>query len=242
MAQRGVDAWISSLLDTHASPSVSLEPAKELKTPVTSGPTSSESLENVNQLSLFSKTSKATFQKDFVKSSKASWNWGTAVNGEFIPQPKPVLPIGGTEFSSWRTPSVEEVGPRLETLSTIDGGPLEAGKRIYRTTPNGERVNQTVTLGLQAEKVWMTPTTRDHKDGTNPSPKAPTNDLLGRQDPRVTGAMSPKNSGLRLNPLFVEWLMGFPPGWISLEPSAMPLSPSKQPSPSEISKGGCSDD
>ena len=131
-------------------------------------------------------------------------------------------------------------------------------------------VNKHFHLNAAASK-WPTPGANDHKDGTNPSEKAPTNYLPGPPAPRATGRESLGGSNRRwpspqasdwknkscsrdtalsndkampdfaktwatkrrLNPLFVEWLQGFPFGWISFEPWAMPSSPSKQPSPSE---------
>jgi hypothetical protein len=43
----------------------------------------------------------------------------------------------------------------------------------------------------------------------------------GRQAPRVTGPTFPPNSGpLRLNPAFVEYLMGWPHGWTDFAPVA----------------------
>ena len=77
--------------------------------------------------------------------------------------------------------------------------------------------------------TWATPTSRDHKDGTNPSEAVPTNSLLGRQAPRTqtggsesleNGQTSPRPSTKRLNPSFVEWVMGVPIGWTSLKPLA----------------------
>ena len=65
--------------------------------------------------------------------------------------------------------------------------------------------------------------------------------MHGPQDPKQTGAESPKTSGLRLNPRFVEWLMGFPDEWTVCEHSATPSSQHKQPSPSENLHGGSDD-
>jgi hypothetical protein len=57
---------------------------------------------------------------------------------------------------------------------------------------------------------WAMPTTRDWKDGTATS-DVETNCLLGRQAPR---SMNDGNKcPLTLNPLFVEWLMGWPINW-----------------------------
>ena len=75
-------------------------------------------------------------------------------------------------------------------------------------------------------KNWQTPTSRDYKDG-NPSEAVPANSLLGRQAPRMptdgqnssqSDQTSPPQSAKRLNPRFVEWLMGFPTGWTDLQP------------------------
>jgi hypothetical protein len=79
--------------------------------------------------------------------------------------------------------------------------------------------------------LWATATSRDHKDGANPSEAVPTNGLLGRQAPR-SGIAGPPSSPdgltlprLRLSPRFVEWLMGFPLGWTDSEPLVMPSCP-----------------
>jgi DNA (cytosine-5)-methyltransferase 1 len=71
---------------------------------------------------------------------------------------------------------------------------------------------------------WATPTSRDWKDGANPSLAVATNSLLGRQDPRTPMAgdesLPPgQTSRRRLNPRFVEWLMGCPEGWVDLTSS-----------------------
>jgi len=143
------------------------------------------------------------------------------------------------------------------------------GGQNYRTTPGGGlRKLEDQAEWRQSIPMWATPTTQDWKDGTDPSEKAPTNSLLGRQAPRseISGPPSSPSdptsrqqwqtptvqdaqsrpytypSGdktnafptlmgqaagwpkprLRLSPLFVEWLMGFPEGWTDSRPSATP--------------------
>jgi hypothetical protein len=99
---------------------------------------------------------------------------------------------------------------------------------------------------LQAEaQNWPTPGANDHKGTAKVGQRRGQLDeaaeqkfqtspyLPGPPAPKETGATSPSTSGLRLNHLFVEWLMGFPFGWISFEPWAMPSSPSRQHLPSE---------
>ena len=65
------------------------------------------------------------------------------------------------------------------------------------------------SLRVHAARLWLTPTRRDHKDGTNVA-GVDENALLGRQ-------VKPSKGGGALNPEFVCWLMGFPEGWLNLE-------------------------
>ena len=116
------------------------------------------------------------------------------------------------EASSWRTSQVSF----MEELNTFsETWPRSGSMR------NGE-VSERQTLAHHTEESesssWATPTGRDWKDGSNPSDKVPTNALLGRQAPRtpMPGRKLVNNTTLRLNPLFVEWLMGWPEGWVRL--------------------------
>tara|TARA_R110000822_G_scaffold9781_8_gene37559 strand:- start:106 stop:900 length:795 start_codon:yes stop_codon:yes gene_type:complete len=116
---------------------------------------------------------------------------------------------------------------------------------LKRQAKWSHKYHNSMPLGVKV-KTWPTPGAADgekmplqHKGGNPTLEGAARASSTSPPAPKETGQESPKNSGLRLNPLFVEWLMGFPSGWISFEPSAMPLSPSKQPSPSENSGGDC---
>ena len=67
--------------------------------------------------------------------------------------------------------------------------------------------------GIRQNK-WSTPTSREGKDGTAEACKnVPTNGLLGR-----TIHEGQNQPTAALNPDWVEWLMGLPKGWTSLEP------------------------
>lgn len=126
------------------------------------------------------------------------------------------------EAELWSTPNVPN-GGRTQSAEHIESrGQTAKGKR---------------QVGLHNEaSLWAWPTTRDHKDGSNPSEAVPTNGLLGRQAPRMMQDGKPSSleaptlrQRLRLNPLFVEWLMGWPLGWTDFARVEMGLS---QPKPS----------
>jgi hypothetical protein len=88
----------------------------------------------------------------------------------------------------WRTQQANEAGAKVETLYTKDGQPAR--------------------LGSQAQ-AWATPNTRDHKDNgtTQPPSIGQTRGFsLGQQ-------MVTTSTPGKLNPRWVETLMGLPVGW-----------------------------
>ena len=103
--------------------------------------------------------------------------------------------------------------------------------------PNGNAVERRKKGGCrnlsQEVHMWPTPTSRDHKDGSAAACRnVPVNGLLGRAvhyptphancstgaGQRGTGGPNLQTAvGGTLNPLWVELLMGFPPGWTDME-------------------------
>jgi hypothetical protein len=154
-----------------------------------------------------------------------------------------------SELRMWAHPTVESVGGALgswmtpNTMDSLTPKTQEALDHEYthregRSTPNNLRDQVSVQQG---EKNWPTPTSTQHKGWSEGHNRANTNDRLdyqverpanlrGRQAPRMqtggsesseSGRTSPKPSLKRLNPSFVEWMMGVPIGWTSLKPLEM---------------------
>ncbi len=117
--------------------------------------------------------------------------------------------------NSWATPQAHDV---------TQGNPERVGR--FGTKAGGRN--------LTDEGVaWATPTTRDWKDGAAAA-DVETNCLLGRQAPR--SVKDGNASTLSLNPLFVEWLMGWPIGWTDCGSAVTALSPWLRLMRSELSR------
>jgi hypothetical protein len=69
--------------------------------------------------------------------------------------------VGGANLADavqmWRTPATSDTGTPPEKLTTVDGEPARIGQRMYRDGKDGERINQTQSLGLQVQVLWQTP-------------------------------------------------------------------------------------
>jgi hypothetical protein len=72
--------------------------------------------------------------------------------------------------------------------------------------------------GLLGRAVWRTPTARDHKGASGVAYKLERGSAVGLND-----QVKSENGGA-LNPAWVEWLMGFPPGWTDIGPQSRKAS------------------
>ena len=116
-----------------------------------------------------------------------------------------------------RQVGLENATRRWGTPSTMD-----AKGRAY-TRDGGEKGRERPALSGQAQ-AWPTPLSRDGRSGATPNSKealygtrgAPLTDAVyrfsppGRTAPNGTASSTPRRV---LNPLFTEWLMGWPAGW-----------------------------
>lgn len=109
--------------------------------------------------------------------------------------------------------------PMLEPLTTVEGGsvlPTPTAKAnlespSFQKWPSFQRL------------MYPTPTTQDAENNGGPS-----------QMKRNTKPLNAVIGG-RLNPEFVEWLMGWPIGWTACEPAETESFPNKQKPPSDTS-------
>ncbi len=150
---RGVESWISSLLATRASPSVSRASSSEQQIQGTSGPKSHESSPSQNRVSSSSKTSQATSRSDSGKSSETLHRSGSMRSGEFSAQPAAEPPISGGD-SSVLLPT-----PAANSHGTSGNGCPGDGREEYahKGTPSLDT--------MARQNAWPTPTASDSKRG-----------------------------------------------------------------------------
>jgi hypothetical protein len=110
--------------------------------------------------------------------------------------------------SSWLpTPAANEPGMKAERLVDKDGNrPTHMKQRLY-DKDTGRLCQKGLT---QFVAMFPTPTARDYRSG-----KGKTQAERGRS----AGPSLAEVSGGSLNPMWVEWLMGFPEGWTDCEDS-----------------------
>ena len=156
---------------------------------------------------------------------------GMTRNGKLFQQPVLAPLIDATESFAWPTPRsntamasliTPEIAwdpkrfPNLETVVGQRMWPTPTTQEVEH--PNAEltatgrrkaKNGNSHSIGLaDAVQKWPTPQARDYKGASGRSLKGTERDL-----PMAVG------NGGRLNPTWVEWLMGFPLGWTDLEDS-----------------------
>lgn len=201
-ASRGVESWISLLRATHASLSQSLANEKESQTSGIYGLKLPELSERFNPALYSSKTclEQLTFDMDIKPNSKA---WATELRRDYSRRLKWGHRIGGSGCSCWPTPRGSENENRTTRHAPSHGN-------THGKTLAGEAGN------------WGTPRANDYKSSDGGEHHR---QQLGRQVLQTwkPGEKSSKTIR-RLNPLFVEYLMGFPIGMTGLEPVETELS------------------
>jgi len=132
--------------------------------------------------------------------------WGSMRDGECWELPTLELPTEENESGLWPTPTCGGGGQTLPEGTTPQGKIPEGRKQTVCL----ERYVQQV-----GRKVWPTPTASAHKGWSPNHNRADTDDRLD-----YTVELEASGSGTlgRLNPQFVEWLMGWPIGWTELQP------------------------
>jgi len=232
-------SWIRSTLSqpgSHVSPGVMLEPEEEPRTNAGSGTISGDwllrydpdtSSWRTRQVSLFT-AELEPFSATFPRSGSMM------LNGQVFERRMSVRPIAGNASSSWHTPDTMPDAPNKNS-NTRSKPPGLGNQAQHWATPvadevkSGTRNHQGRSLNKEVH-TWATPTASDdeHKVTVNslqPGLVGEVDRFFGRpvqKALKIGGKLSKSDqtSLPRLNPKFVEWLMGWPQGWLELTGSA----------------------
>ena len=197
--QIDLEELTSSAADSHASLGVSPGSSEAQKMTAISGRSWLPLLKGYGLGGSLGKMCEALLMNRWASSAAfLTWKASDTAPSHLLFQLAPSMPrTDETGSGLWATPMSSHRGGRSKASIEKGGG---------------------ITLQQQV-KLWPTPTTRDHKDTGNSimDGTVPVNGLLGR-------AVSPSREHGSLNPMWVEWLMGFPTGWTDLKPSETPSS------------------
>jgi hypothetical protein len=138
---------------------------------------------------------------------------GMTRNGVLYQQPDWVRPIDVIASSLWPTP-------------TAVTRPMEGNVRMYRAKIEAGEMTEAEANAILGKSVWEahskipamwpTPTFGKLAGGTGGMQQIEAKYLAGEITSEERRAMRAGNGG-KLNPMWVEWLMGFPIGWTDLE-------------------------
>ncbi len=234
---RGEELLTLYLEDFRARTSAQLDEAQELKeNDQVCGNTWQGSLARLDPNTSLWRTAQCSLLEDLELSLQTFPRWGLMQNGALYQLPILVQTISVKEFGlepnnetffhtpnttgmdggsnsrkalkkrMWLTPRVLEV----------DETPENFRRRMNSKRPNDRKEGfGSLTMQVKALEKWPTPLSTEHKANR----QARENHQNG-----LTQAVLATESGGQLNPTWVEWLMGWPPGWTDLKPLEMDKS------------------
>jgi len=238
-----LERWITSQPGSHANLGVKPEKCKKHRMKDGSGKTLSELFAKFDQVSYSWKTCQVSLMGELTPFLGTWPQSGSMLNGVCSKRPKLVRTINVPDFSY--SPIVPKEGVTFPTPSVMDSS--QDGTMIRKVAR--ESLARGGWRGIRLPlcvKLFPTPTTDCAQERTSKYQQGGTSLALAAQMMPIPDANPEKyrlkaNSqsskslnalhGGKLNPQWVEWLMGWPIGWTDLERVEMELCHSKQPSP-----------
>ena len=210
--------------DSPVSPGRSPESGKALRTNAGSSPKSARSFARWNPSSSSWRTFQLSLMEEDLPLFSGRWpSSGMMRSGECSAANNWEPLTSASEFSSWPTPKAcnadkggrPRPNDRGDLCAAAKGWPLKQWPTPTASWGGGHYGNGSMKLD-GAARSWptATATARDYRSGKSniTHNSRPLSEGSGPRDPEQTGEPSRGSSG-RLNSRFVEWLMGFPPGW-----------------------------
>lgn len=203
---RGVEAWIVSLEASPANPSAPLASNEGPTTLATSGPKSRGSFARYDRDSRFWRTYQGSFTEPTGAPYSETWpRAGTTFNGT-VSQQTPRAPLTDAIGSGFLLPTPVQADATMGAILNEDTDIRQTTGLPRKYSKQGS--NGSVGLARLVQ-LWPTPQATDWKRNGGDSEQR-------RDSPNL-----PAMVGGKLNPPWVEWLMGFPLGWTGLQPLEM---------------------
>ena len=223
-----VDAWTSSLADSRANHSALLESVQALKIQGISSRTSGTELERANLELFSSKTLKELSQvrppmeSRFSSMSSESWkDWVTEQRQEFSQRVKSAHLTRESGSSSWPTATTRDWKDTNATVPPSRANPSKQtlGQRVAHVSLQ-DQANLSTNGNSQGSQQWATPrANKVHPVITEENRAHLANRKKSNLEEDIAGHCG-KATG-KLNPDWVEQLMGLPVGWTDCDFSAM---------------------
>lgn len=242
---RGVESFIASLRATHANPTASPDPAKAKTTNAGSLIEYSASSTAYGRIVSSERTCRGTQTDNSPRWSQHWKEWATALRQEYSARPKQVPATGENDSSSWPTARANDPEKRgnfdpTDPRTGLPGAALLWGTPTATDTAmRSQPYAQGGTALSTQTNNWPTPAARDHKgqdlasrSGGASLGHAVLTGQFSHSSPRAQTAEPGSTSSAShrtLNPLFVEWLMGWPMNWTLVDPRSISEHP-RQPS------------
>ena len=194
---RGEELLTLYLAGFHAKTSVQPEKAQELtESEAECGEKWRGSFTKYDQDSRSWKTHQCSLAGDLEPFSETFPQWGLMRDGECWEQPKLEQTIRGIESGS-----LQEIFPTPRSCSAMAATITPESSWNEKRNPNLETI--------VGRRMFPTPTCHNSKEGAFPSE-------YNRKTPSLA-----THAGGKLNPTWVEWLMGWTLGWTDLKPLEM---------------------
>lgn len=199
MDDRGAELLMSFVAAFHAKTSALPETVPELtENAAECGTTWPASLVKLDLATSSWKTAQHSLLGGWVEFSQTWPRWGLMRNGECWERPTLAHRTNGSASGSWPTPTVCGNYNRKGASATSGDGLATA-------------VNQ---------RTWPTATATSYKGWSRNHNRAHTDDRLDYTVEREAYQLGQQTPPMRLNPDWVEWLMGWPIGHTDLKPLA----------------------
>jgi len=209
-------AWISSLEAIRASRSPQPASASVGKTKDTYGPTSQMEFGFSSQPCVFWRMSRDTLPSGCVTFSTTWDDWVTERRGAYSRRRKLALPTSGKGFSSWPTAAARDWKDSPGMAKERDGNPLGRVDQLPRAVyhHSGQVSLASPSWDGSRPASWATP--------RPPNGGQTTSGAKDKQSKRQV--LLQHQTGGKLNPRWVETLMGLPVGW-TMPSCALPVIP-----------------